>query len=58
MNGGETRQGRPPNQRPAPLPAIRRDWTCLASALLITLLLCTVLAIGSIWLYTLSHRPM
>ena len=47
-----------PNNRPAPLPAIRRDWTCLVSALLIALMLCAVLAIGSIWLYTLSHHAM
>lgn len=48
----------PPNNRPAPPPAIRRDWTCLASALLIAAMLCTVLVIGAIWLYTLSHHPM
>lgn len=56
--GSEGREMETPQRLPSPEPRFRRDWTCLASALLIVLMLCTVLTIGALWLYTLDHHYM
>ena len=45
-------------QPPDAEPAARRDWTCWLSLLLILLMLFTVLACGSLFLFNLWHHAM